>query len=141
MLKIDDGVVIPDAEIDISAVRAPGPGGQNVNKVSSAVHLRFDIGRSAALGDELKARLLAMRDRRITKAGVVVIKSSRFRNQDRNREDALERLSDLVRKALVVPKQRRKTKPGRVAQEKRLEQKAHRARIKKLRKGPDDGGL
>lgn len=138
MLKIDGGIVIPDSELDISAVRAPGPGGQNVNKVSSAIHLRFDIRHSSALDEDVRDRLLAMNDRRITKSGVLVIKSSRYRNQDRNREDALERLAALVRKALVVPKRRKKTRPSKRAVDKRLENKSRRARLKQLRKPVSD---
>ena len=113
MLKINDDLEIPGAEIEFSAIRAPGPGGQHVNKVSSAIHLRFDIARSLVLDDETKQRLQALKDRRISKSGVVVIKSSRFRNQDKNREDALQRLADLIRKGLEVPKPRKKTKPPR----------------------------
>lgn len=137
MLEISDDLVIPDAEIEFTAIRAPGPGGQHVNKVSSAIHLRFDIARSSVLDDETKERLLAMNDRRISKAGVVVIKSSRFRNQDKNKADALRRLKDLVSKGLEIPRTRKKTKPPRTVQEKRLEQKARRSQLKRLRKAPD----
>lgn len=138
MLKISDELSIPDAEIEFSAIRAPGPGGQNVNKVSSAIHLRFDIAQSAALSDDIKERLLALNDRRISKSGVVVIKSSRFRNQEKNKEDALRRLTELVRKAFEVPKPRKKTRPSRLAREKRLEEKSRRSRLKQLRKPVDE---
>ncbi len=138
MLKISDELSIPDAEIEFSAIRAPGPGGQNVNKVSSAIHLRFDIAQSAALSDDIKERLLALNDRRISKSGVVVIKSSRFRNQEKNKEDALRRLAELVRKAFEVPKPRKKTRPSRLAREKRLEEKSRRSRLKQLRKPVDE---
>lgn len=138
MLKVDDTLFIPDAEIDITAVRAPGPGGQNVNKVSSAIHLRFDIRGSEALDEEIKECLLAMNDRRITKSGVVVIKSKRYRNQDRNRDDALDRLSELLRKALAVPAPRKRTQPSRKEREKRLGEKSRRARLKQLRRPPGD---
>jgi ribosome-associated protein len=138
MLKISDDLSIPDAEIELSAIRAPGPGGQKVNKVSSAIHLRFDIAQSAALSDDIKERLLALNDRRISKTGVVVIKSSRFRNQEKNKEDALRRLTDLVHKALEVPRPRKKTKPSRLSKEKRLEEKSRRSRLKQLRKPLDE---
>lgn len=138
MLEIVDDLVIPDAEIELVAIRASGPGGQHVNKVASAIHLRFDIRNSSVLDNDTKDRLLALRDRRISKSGIVVIKSSRFRNQDRNREDALRRLAELVRKGLEVRKPRRKTKLPRAAKEKRLEDKSRRSRLKASRKTPSE---
>jgi ribosome-associated protein len=134
MLKINDELSIPDSELEFSAIRAQGPGGQNVNKVSSAIHLRFDIANSAALSDDVKERLLALKDRRISKSGVVVIKSQRYRNQDKNRDDARERLGVLIRKALEVKKPRKKTKPSKQARERRLEEKSRRSRLKQSRK-------
>lgn len=132
-LAISQRVSIPLSEIDIKAVRAQGPGGQNVNKTATAVELRFDI-EGSSLPDFYKRRLLGRRDRRITQDGVVVIKAQTHRTQERNRAAALERLRVLVRDAATVRKKRIPTKPGRRAREKRLEEKTKRGRIKALRK-------
>ncbi len=132
-LKISQRVGIPLAEIDFKAVRAQGPGGQNVNKTASAVELRFDIQQSS-LPDFYKRRLLSRRDRRINQDGVVVIKAQTHRTQERNREAALARLGDLVRSAGSVRKKRVPTKPGPRAREKRLDAKTKRGRLKALRK-------
>ena len=129
---------IPDNEIEISAVRSAGAGGQNVNKVSSAIHLRFDVAASS-LPPPIKSRLLAQRDQRITREGVVVIKSQQHRSQDMNREEALRRLDEMLERAAIVPKTRRPTRPGRAAKKKRLESKLRRGRIKQLRRGVRSG--
>ncbi len=132
MASTSSTVAIPESEIEISAVRAQGAGGQNVNKVSSAVHLRFDI-RASSLPEPIKGRLLALRDQRITREGVLVIKSQQHRSLERNREEALARLRELVARAAVVPRQRRPTRPTRSSQKRRLEGKTRRGEVKKLR--------
>lgn len=132
-LEITPTLAIPDDELVERFVRASGAGGQNVNKVATAVELRFDVAGSPSLPDALRERLLAKRDRRLTDEGVLVIDAQRFRTQDRNRQDARERLAALIAAALVVPKKRIATKPSRAAKARRLDAKRERSQVKRGR--------
>ncbi|MFC5475657.1 alternative ribosome rescue aminoacyl-tRNA hydrolase ArfB [Paraherbaspirillum soli] len=131
-LHIKPGLAIAISEIDLSAVRAQGPGGQNVNKVSSAIHLRFDI-LASSLPEIYRAKLLALNDQRITKDGVIILKAQQSRSQEQNRIDALQRLQELLLSVTVTPAQRRPTKPGRNAQRKRVDSKTRRGKDKAMR--------
>ena len=132
MIFISNNISLEDNEVEISAMRAQGSGGQNVNKVSSAIHLRFDIG-SSSLSDFHKERLLNSKDNRITKEGVLVIKAQQFRTQEKNKEDAFERLQEFILKNIHVDKPRTPTRPSKSARNKRMDQKKQRGRIKSLR--------
>jgi len=133
MLIVTANLSLPESELIERFLRADGPGGQHVNRTESAVELRFDVARSTALPEELRARLLARRDRRLTDAGVLVIQGRRFRDQARNRDDVRERLAAIIRSALVPPKPRLPTRPTRASRERRLQDKQRRGALKQRR--------
>ena len=139
MLRINHRISIPDSELEEQFIRASGPGGQNVNKVSSAVELRFDAGSSPSLSEDVRARLIRLAGRRATKQGVIVIRAERFRTQERNRSDARDRLTRLIARAAIQPRARIKTRPSRASVERRLRAKAHRGTLKRTRRNKPAG--
>jgi ribosome-associated protein len=136
MIEVTPSLQIDERELQIDFIRASGPGGQNVNKVATAVQLRFDV-RASSLPEDVKERLLHLAGNRVTSEGVLLIEAKRFRTQEQNREDAVERFTDLVRKSLIKPKARKKTKPTQASQEERLKAKKRRGEIKKMRQESD----
>lgn len=134
MIEITPNIVLNDAEVKFSFIRAPGPGGQNVNKVASAVQLRFNVKRSPSLPEDVRERLLSLLGKRLTLQGDLIIKASRYRTQESNKQDALQRLCEFIKRAAVAPKKRKKTKPSFASKQKRLTDKTLHARKKSLRR-------
>lgn len=133
MLKITTNLSIDESDIKFAYIRSPGPGGQNVNKVASGVQLRFDIVHSISLPEEIRSRLLSLLKNKITRQGEIIIKATRYRTQENNKQDAISRLITILKQGTIIPKKRKKTKPSKIAQQKRLTQKKLHAKIKSLR--------
>jgi ribosome-associated protein len=134
MIAITPTIAISENEIKLDFIRSSGPGGQNVNKVATAVQLRFDVKNSPSLSNDVRSRLVRLAGRKITEHGILIIQARRFRKQERNRQDAIDRLINLIRKASEKPKARIKTKPTRAAKKRMLAAKQHRSKIKKMRR-------
>jgi ribosome-associated protein len=139
VIRVTGRVTIDERELDEQFIRSSGPGGQNVNKVETAVQLRFDAARSPGLPDDIRARLMVLAGSRLTQEGVIVITAQRFRSQDRNRQDARERLFALIREAAVVPRTRRATRPTLASKVRRLDGKTKRGDVKRMRRDRPDG--
>lgn len=134
MIKVNTNIYLDENELQFSFIRASGPGGQNVNKVSTAVQLRFNVMESSSIPDAVKVKLIKIAGKRSTKDGIIIIEAKRFRTQEKNRKDAIERLLAIINKSLLIKKTRRKTSPTKAASEKRIEQKKQKSKLKQLRK-------
>ena len=136
MIRVNKNIYLDENELDLQFVRSSGPGGQNVNKVATAVELRFDVKGSTSLPSRVKSRLLSMAGKRATRKGEIVLHAKTHRSQEQNRKDAIQRLVNLIRRAAAVPKKRKRTRPSRASRERRIKNKKHRSKTKKLRNPP-----